>query len=119
MDAAEQSLPSFDICEIGRSKKDHPVYAFLYASPERLNQMVNHMIDKGNTLKGQVSLVDAQGKAVVYQHPEGPVKKNALLSWIRQLFSGSDQTGGIYIGIVVVTALLTGGLLFIVRRRNR
>lgn len=119
VDAAEESLGSFDICEIGHTGKDHPIYAFMYASPERFNQMVDHMIAKGNMLKGQVSLVNDQGNPVVYQQEAGQRRKHSWLAWLRQLFTGSERTGSIYAGVVAVTVLLTGGVLWMVRRRNR
>lgn len=117
MDAAASSLSGFDICEIGRSKNDRPVYAFLYASPERLNHLIDFMLEKGNSLQGQISLLNEQGEPVVFRHtPEAP--QASALAWLSKLINGQNQTGSVYAVIVVVVAALTGVLLYIVRRRR-
>ena len=75
------------------------------------------MLEKGNSLQGQISLLNEQGEPVVFRHtPEAP--QASALAWLSKLINGQNQTGSVYAVIVVVVAALTGVLLYIVRRRR-
>lgn len=116
IDAAKSGLSGFDICEIGRTKNDKLVYAFLYSTPERLNQLIDHTLSAGNSLSGQVSLVDAQGQVSSFTQPVHSAK-GSVLSWFHKVFSGTNNTAGVYAAIVAVVTIATGLLLFFMRKR--
>ena len=116
IDAAKSGLSVFDICEIGRTKNDKLVYAFLYSTPERLNQLIDHTLSAGNSLSGQVSLVDAQGQVSSFTQPVHSAK-GSVLSWFHKVFSGTNNTAGVYAAIVAVVTIATGLLLFFMRKR--
>lgn len=118
VDAAEGTLSTFDICEIGRTKANKPVYAFQYATPERLNALVDRVIDKGNMLSGQLSLVDEQGKVVTFQQPE-KANASSILAWFRQLTSGSSQNVAAAYAAIVGLAAVATILLLLWRKRHQ
>ena len=111
------SLNSFDIYQIGKIDSDKLLYAFMYSSPERMNNFLNFSMLNGNVLSGQLTLVDAQGNHASFaQHPAAA--GNGSLTWLKSLWSRTGGVGQTYLVVFVAVLLATGALMFFMRKRS-
>lgn len=111
------SLQAFDMYQVGKIDDDKLVYAFMYVSPERLSQFMNFSLMNGNTLTGQLTLVDGQGNRSGFaQHPAAV--KTSAFAWAKKLWSFHGGAAQIYVGVFVAVLLGTAALLFYVRKRS-
>lgn len=112
---AVPSLVNFDTFQIGKIANDKLLYAFMYASPERMNNFLHFSLLSGNILSGQVTLVDVQGKPVSFtKNPTQAGTDN--LVWLKSLLA--DGPGLTYLVVFVAVLLATGALMFFMRKRS-
>lgn len=111
------SLQSFDIYQIGKINDEKLLYAFLYASPERMSHFMNFSLLNGNVLSGQVTLVDEQGNHVSFAQNPANVKTSSF-AWFKKIWHYNGGAGQTYLMVFVTVLLATGALMFFMRKRS-
>ncbi|BBB93520.1 cellulose biosynthesis cyclic di-GMP-binding regulatory protein BcsB [Methylomusa anaerophila] len=111
------ALNSFDIYQIGKIDNDKLLYAFMYSSPERMNNLLNFSLLNENVLSGKLTLVDAQGNHASFAQSPAAAGTGSL-AWLKSLWSYTDGVGQTYLAVFVAVLLATGALMFFMRKRS-
>jgi hypothetical protein len=111
------SLQSFDIYQISKIDDGKLLYAFLYASPERMSNLMNFSLLNGNVLSGQVTLVDEQGNRASFVQNPVPLNTSSF-AWFKKIWYGNASVGQSYLMVFLAVLLATGALMFFMRKRS-
>lgn len=118
VEAMPDAMPALDIYQIGKIDDDKLLYAFMYVSPDRMNNLLNYALANGSFLAGQLTLVDAQGNHVsFYQQP--PKKSGSSgFAWLASILSSANGVAGTYLAVFIVVLAATLALTFFMRKRS-
>lgn len=117
LEAMPAAMNTFDICQIGKISNERLLYAFMYASPDRLNNILNYALFNGSFLAGQLTLVDAQGNHASFNQPSSNTLEKSNFEWLNNLLSGGNRVVGTYLAAFVAVIVATLALLFFMRKR--
>ena len=113
VEAIPAYLRNFDICGIGHIGQGQTVYGIMYTDADRLEKLLFYKMMNQELLSGQLTLVDAQGKAVTFTEPK-PEKAPGIGAMTEKF-----GTVGIYAAVVAGVIIVTGLVLFMMRRRAK
>jgi hypothetical protein len=115
LEVMSAAMSTFDIYQVGKIADDRLLYAFMYSSPNRMNNLLNFALANGSALNGQITLVDAQGNHTAFKQQPNASGKSSF-EWLTTLFSGSGVIGT-YVAVFSAVLVATLALMFFMRKR--
>ena len=119
VEALPSTMRAFDIFQISKMNNGQLLYAFMYSDPARLDKLLQFMLINGNALKGQLTLVNAQGVHTSFISPEAAKSGDSgIIEWVASLLPSVGNTGTIYLMIFVTVLASTAAIMIFIRRRR-